>query len=73
MVDPSGDLWVTDYSDGAVTEYAAGAQGNVAPIATITGKKTNLATPDRDGHGQERPAVCRECRLGFDRRVRGRR
>jgi hypothetical protein len=38
-------LWVADYGSEAVLEFAAGANGNVAPIRTIHGTNTTLGDP----------------------------
>jgi sugar lactone lactonase YvrE len=43
--DGDGHLWVANAGNGTVTEYAAGASGNAAPIATIGGKETALGRP----------------------------
>ncbi len=43
--DGDGHLWVANTGNGTVTEYAAGASGNAAPIATIGGKETALNRP----------------------------
>lgn len=46
---PSGNLFVTDTDfpagTNAVTEYASGASGDAAPVATIAGTKTGLSAP----------------------------
>ena len=42
----TGNLLVANSADSAVTEYAAGSNGNVAPTATITGASTQLGAPD---------------------------
>ena len=49
-LDSSEDVYVTNGSggpsgSGSVTVYAAGANGNVAPIDTITGSNTGLVAP----------------------------
>jgi sugar lactone lactonase YvrE len=44
-LDSAGHLWVANASTASVTEYAANASGNAAPIATIGGKATNIARP----------------------------
>ena len=49
-VDPvNGDIYVANLLhavfNGTITAYAAGSNGNVAPVATITGTKTGLASP----------------------------
>ena len=47
-VDPgTGHLFVTNTGPGAgsVTEYAKGADGNAAPVATIAGASTGLSAP----------------------------
>ena len=41
-VDSSGNIYVAQNSGNAITVYAAGSNGNVAPIRTITGSKTGL-------------------------------
>jgi Fibronectin type III domain len=44
--DAAGDLYVVNFAansdDGSVTEYAPGAHGDAAPIATISGPNTGL-------------------------------
>ena len=48
-VDASGNIYVTDEHSSlgpAVLEYASGANGNVAPIASITGPTTTLVGPE---------------------------
>ncbi len=45
MVDHPGDLWVSDFKNNAVTEYAPGVHGNVSPIDVIQGSNTQLNTP----------------------------
>jgi hypothetical protein len=48
-LDSSKNIYVAnsayDNGEGSVTEYAAGANGNVAPIETIEGSKTKLDGP----------------------------
>jgi hypothetical protein len=49
-VDGNGDMYVVNREggsskEGSITVYAAGATGNVAPIATISGSATGLANP----------------------------
>jgi sugar lactone lactonase YvrE len=44
-VDAAGKIYVTSVTADAVTVYAAGATGNVAPIATISGANTGLQAP----------------------------
>lgn len=48
-LDPSGNIYVAnqDFGSGAysITVYAAGANGNVAPIRTISGPATMLSCP----------------------------
>ena len=47
-LDANGDIFVANrigYSNASVTEYAPGSNGNVAPIATISGPFTELADP----------------------------
>lgn len=49
-VDAHRNIYVANFSggvskDGSVTVYAAGANGNVAPIRTIAGSNTGLDTP----------------------------
>ncbi len=49
-VDSSGKIYVANEGSyrtlvGTVTVYSAGSNGNVAPIATISGSKTGLAEP----------------------------
>ncbi len=43
--DASGRIYVTNSATNTVTVYAAGANGNVPPIATIGGAKTGLSDP----------------------------
>jgi hypothetical protein len=47
----SGNIYVTNTDDGtgngSVTVYAAGSTGNVAPIQTISGSRTELAGPQQ--------------------------
>jgi sugar lactone lactonase YvrE len=43
--DASGRIYVTNNATNTVTVYAAGANGNVPPIATIGGAKTQLSDP----------------------------
>ncbi len=49
--DSSGKIYVSNFAenaegpDGGVLVYSAGSDGNVAPIATISGSNTGLATP----------------------------
>jgi sugar lactone lactonase YvrE len=44
-LDSAGHLWVANSGNATVTEYAADASGNAAPIATIGGKETTLNRP----------------------------
>jgi hypothetical protein len=47
-LDSSGNIWVTNYAVGgtpSVTEYAPESNGEVSPIATISGSATNLLEP----------------------------
>lgn len=46
-IDPSGDLVVTNQGNGSITVYsnAAIVNGDIAPIAIISGAATTLATP----------------------------
>jgi sugar lactone lactonase YvrE len=49
-LDSNGNIFVANNEggpgfQGSITEYPAGATGNVAPIATITGSATGLAGP----------------------------
>jgi 6-phosphogluconolactonase (cycloisomerase 2 family) len=48
-LDAGGNIYVSNYgtysSNGSVTVYAAGTNGNVAPIQTITGSNTGLVQP----------------------------
>lgn len=43
-LDPAGDIFVS-LLDNTVVEFAAGAQGNVAPVATLSGPATALDQP----------------------------
>jgi sugar lactone lactonase YvrE len=48
-VDTSGNMFVTDSESAvgpALLEYASGATGNVAPVATITGSATTFVEPE---------------------------
>ena len=45
-VDASRNVYVFDRATSVLSEFAAGATGNVAPIRTITGSKTGLAGGD---------------------------
>lgn len=47
-VDPSGNIQLANRSfgtTGSVTVYPAGSDGNVKPIATVTGDNIRLGTP----------------------------
>jgi hypothetical protein len=44
-VDRAGRLYAADLANVAILVFAAGANGNVAPIARIAGTKTTLASP----------------------------
>ncbi len=44
-VDASGNIFVINSGNQAVLEFAAGATGNVAPIAVIAGVATQLSSP----------------------------
>jgi hypothetical protein len=44
-VDGGGRLWVANTSGNRLTEYAAGATGDAAPIGTIAGPATRLNGP----------------------------
>jgi 6-phosphogluconolactonase (cycloisomerase 2 family) len=50
-LDKNGKIYVTNTDDGtgsgSVTVYAAGSTGNVAPIQTISGTRTELAGPQQ--------------------------
>jgi len=41
-VDPTGKLYVANDTTNAITVYAPGASGNVAPMTTISGSQTGL-------------------------------
>jgi hypothetical protein len=43
--DPAGNVFVANSAADSITEYANGASGNVAPIATISGSRTGLSGP----------------------------
>jgi hypothetical protein len=45
VLDSSGNLFVANSSASTITEYAPGAGGNVAPIASIAGSATGLDNP----------------------------
>src|SRR5437868_3910345 len=38
--------YVANFQGNSVTEYAEGANGNVAPVATISGANTGLSAPE---------------------------
>ena len=42
-VDAERNIYVSNYLNNSITVYAAGATGNVAPMRTIKGRKTELA------------------------------
>ena len=44
-VDAAGNIYVADHPSKSVFVYAAGANGNVAPIRVISGSKTTLTYP----------------------------
>lgn len=44
-LDASGHLWVSESTINTINEYSATASGNSAPIATIGGPDTGLASP----------------------------
>jgi DNA-binding beta-propeller fold protein YncE len=45
-LDAGGNIYVTnDHSGGTITVYSAGSDGNVLPIATISGTNTELSFP----------------------------
>jgi hypothetical protein len=44
-VDAAGQVFVTNKTADSITEYADGATGNIAPIATISGSQTGLSSP----------------------------
>ncbi len=44
-VDSSGKIYVADPYAGSLFVYAAGSNGNAAPIATISGSNTGLSAP----------------------------
>ncbi len=44
-VDPEGTIYVADYGTSSVDVFAAGANGNVAPIRTISGALTGISGP----------------------------
>ncbi|HEV3092291.1 MAG TPA: hypothetical protein VGX91_12700, partial [Candidatus Cybelea sp.] len=44
-LDSSANIYVANYRDSTVTVYAAGTTGNVAPIRTLGGAKTELNVP----------------------------
>jgi sugar lactone lactonase YvrE len=43
---PFGTTWVADHGTNTITAYAAGADGNAGPIATIKGTNTGLSNPE---------------------------
>ena len=45
-VNASKEIYVSDYSQGKIFVFAAGASGNAAPIRTITGSATGFAYID---------------------------
>ncbi|MBV9583121.1 MAG: hypothetical protein JO057_31425, partial [Chloroflexi bacterium] len=40
-----GRLYVVDATSNAITEYAPGATGNAAPVASIAGSVTGISDP----------------------------
>jgi len=48
-LDPAGRIYVVNSATKSqqyrITVYAAGANGNVAPVATIAGNQTGLTAP----------------------------
>ncbi len=49
VVDPSGNIWVTNEPEAgslaSIIEFAAGSNGNVSPVLTISGGNTGLNYP----------------------------
>jgi hypothetical protein len=50
-VDASFNVYVFDAKTDTISEFAAGATGNVAPIRTISGSNTGLSDGDGFGSG----------------------
>jgi hypothetical protein len=46
-VDPSGNIYASDCNAHAIFVFAAGANGNVAPVRTISGPSTQLNCPEK--------------------------
>jgi len=51
VLDSKGNIYVANFgtggaSSGSVTIFSAGANGDVAPLSTITGSNTNFGSPD---------------------------
>ncbi|MDP9018004.1 MAG: hypothetical protein M3N19_06775 [Candidatus Eremiobacteraeota bacterium] len=44
-MDSAGTIYVANGVNNSITEYATGANGNVAPIRTISGANTGLSGP----------------------------
>ena len=44
-VDAAGHVYASNHYRNSITEYAPGANGNVAPIATLTGPATGVQLP----------------------------
>jgi hypothetical protein len=45
IFDSHGNIYVANSEGSSITEYAAGSNGDVAPIATIVGPNTGLSIP----------------------------
>jgi hypothetical protein len=45
VADTAGHVFVANLGGNSITEYATGASGNVAPMATISGAQTGLSGP----------------------------
>jgi hypothetical protein len=45
VANTAGHIFVANLGGNSITEYAAGATGNAAPIATISGSQTGLSGP----------------------------
>jgi hypothetical protein len=46
MADSSDDIYVADFSNGAMKVFASNANGNATPLRTIAGSKTGLNGPN---------------------------
>ena len=46
MADSNGHIWVADFGNNSIKEFAATANGNATPLRTIQGVKTTLSGPN---------------------------